>query len=101
MYYFQAVTNQTIVLHTKTYSKMEAKEQKDGINQVERLNDIAKRYSSLSNLNYLRIVAKSDVQELLKKENLTKVEEIWVATSYFMACAISKLMVFENILKEK
>ena len=80
---------------------MEGKEQKNSTNQVERLNDIAKRYSSLSDLNYLRIVAKLDVQELLKKENLTKVEEIWVATSYFTACAISKLMVFENILNKE
>lgn len=95
------VTNQIIVLHTKVYSEMEAKEQKNGINQLERLNDIAKRYSSLSDLNYLRIVAKSDVQELLKKDNLTKVEEVLVATSYFTACAISKLIVFENILNKE
>ena len=79
---------------------MAEKNEKISQNQVERLNDIAKRYSALNELNYLRIAAKSEVLELLEKDNLTKVEEIMVATSYFTACALCKLMVFEGIIKE-
>lgn len=74
-------------------------EQKISQKQVERLNEIAKKYSTLNELNYLRIAAKAEVKELLEKDNLTKFEEIMVATSYFTACALCKLMVFENIIK--
>ena len=50
---------------------MAEKNEKISQNQVERLNDIAKRYSALNELNYLRIAAKSEVLELLEKDNLT------------------------------
>ena len=79
---------------------MAEKKRKTTQNQVERLNDIAKRYSTLNELNYLSIAAKAEVMELLEKDNLTKVEEVMVATSYFTACALCKLMVFENIIKK-
>ena len=41
-----------IVLHTKSSSKMKEKEQKISKDQIEKLNDIAKRYSGLNDLNY-------------------------------------------------
>ena len=79
---------------------MAEKKEKTSQNKVERLNEIAKRHSVFNDLNYLRIAAKAEVENLLEKDNLTAVEEMMVATSYFTACAISKLMVFENIIKK-
>ena len=89
-----------IVLHTKSSSKMKEKEQKISKDQIEKLNDIAKRYSGLNDLNYLRIAAKAEVHNLLEKDNLTEVEEMMVAISYFTGRAICKLMTFEGIIKE-
>ena len=89
-----------IVLHTKSSSKMKEKEQKISKDQIEKLNDIAKRYSGLNDLNYLRIAAKAEVRNLLEKDNLTEVEEMMVAISYFTGRAICKLMAFEGIIKE-
>lgn len=79
---------------------MAEKKEKTSQNKVERLNEIAKRHSVFNDLNYLRIAAKAEVENLLEKDNLTAVEEMMVATSYFTTCAISKLMVFENIIKK-
>lgn len=89
-----------IVLHTKNSSKMKEKEQKTSKDQIEKLNDIAKRYSGLNDLNYLRIAAKAEVRNLLEKDKLTEVEEMMVAISYFTGWAICKLMAFECIIKE-
>ena len=41
-----------VVSHTKNSSKMKEKEQKTSKDQIEKLNDIAKRYSGLNDLNY-------------------------------------------------
>lgn len=89
-----------IVLHTKNSSKMKEKEQKTSKDQIEKLNDIAKRYSGLNDLNYLRTAAKAEVRNLLEKDKLTEVEEMMVAISYFTGRAICKLMAFECIIKE-